>query len=82
MVSHNSGFDVAQFDLQHRGPGDFFGSRQHGLPAMKTANLTADVKLLDRTKAAAEDILSQSPDLKLYPGVKQKCAKLFESLTL
>ena len=82
MVSHNSGFDVAQFDLQHRGPGDFFGSRQHGLPAMKTANLTADVKLLDRTKAAAEEILSQSPDLKLYPGVKQKCAKLFESLTL
>lgn len=82
MVSHNSGFDVAQFDLQHRGPGDFFGSRQHGLPAMKTANLTADVKLLDRTKAAGRGNFISKPGFKTVPRCKQKCAKLFESLTL
>jgi ATP-dependent DNA helicase RecG len=37
MVANPSGFAVSQYDLEHRGPGDFFGSRQHGLPLMKTA---------------------------------------------
>ena len=55
----NDGFAIAEQDLQLRGPGDFFGSRQHGLPAFKVANLSLDVQTLQKAQAAAQMLLSE-----------------------
>ncbi|MBQ7902987.1 MAG: ATP-dependent DNA helicase RecG [Oscillospiraceae bacterium] len=82
MAANASGFAVSQYDLEHRGPGDFFGSRQHGLPLMKTAGLCSDLSLTQAAREAAIKILTDSPDLSEYPLIKQRTAKMFESLTL
>lgn len=50
----NDGFKVAEYDLKARGPGDFLGKRQHGLPQLKLADLTEDVDILMQTQEAAE----------------------------
>ena len=54
MCRTNDGFKIADKDLELRGPGDFFGKRQHGLPQLKVADFAADVALLKEAKAAAE----------------------------
>jgi len=82
MVANSSGFAVSQYDLENRGPGDFFGNRQHGLPVMKTAGLCSDIELTQRAKEAALNILKTSPDLSAYPAIKAKTARMFESITL
>ena len=51
LVSTNDGFVVAQKDLELRGAGEFFGTRQHGEPQMPALMLTGDVRLLERTRA-------------------------------
>ena len=70
MCETSDGFRIAEEDLRLRGPGDFFGSRQHGLPEMHVADLGTDTETLLRCKRAADDILSQDPDLRL-PENKQ-----------
>lgn len=57
MEKSNSGFDVAQKDLELRGPGDFFGIRQSGLPEFKLANLLKDMKILQDAQFAAKELL-------------------------
>jgi ATP-dependent DNA helicase RecG len=47
MADTNDGFVIAERDLQLRGPGDFFGTRQHGLPQLRAGDLTRDVELLE-----------------------------------
>ena len=54
MVRTQNGFELAEFDLQQRGPGEFFGTRQAGLPEFRVANLTRDRELLELAKAEAE----------------------------
>lgn len=56
--SHNSGFDVAEYDLQRRGPGEVYGIRQSGLPQFKIASLT-DIKLFKEAKTVAREILNR-----------------------
>jgi ATP-dependent DNA helicase RecG len=56
------GFALAQVDLELRGPGDFFGTRQSGLPPLKTAQLS-DVITLEAARAAAKDIFAADPEL-------------------
>ena len=63
LASTTDGFRIAEEDLKLRGPGDFFGSRQHGLPQMKLADLTGDMRLLSRTQEAARRLLAEDPDL-------------------
>lgn len=63
MCSTNDGFKISEEDLRLRGPGDFFGSRQHGLPEMHIAELGADVDVLMTAKADAESLLSADPNL-------------------
>ena len=65
MCSTNDGFKISEEDLRLRGPGDFFGSRQHGLPEMHIAELGADVDVLMTAKADAESLLSADPNLSL-----------------
>ncbi len=55
---HNSGFDVAEFDLQSRGPGEVFGLRQSGIPQFKVASIT-NIKLLLKCREAAKYILEK-----------------------
>ena len=66
-----SGFDLAEKDLEMRGPGDFIGVRQSGLPDLAIASLT-DAKLVGETREAAKKILRESPNLKNYPLLANK----------
>jgi ATP-dependent DNA helicase RecG len=67
MVRTTNGFEIADLDLQLRGPGEFFGTRQAGLPAFRVANLIRDRELLEVAKREARDLLGDSdvppPDL-------------------
>ena len=63
LASTTDGFRIAEEDLKARGPGDFFGNRQHGLPQLKLADLTGDMRLLHEAQEAANRLLSQDPDL-------------------
>ena len=65
MCETGDGFKIAEEDLRLRGPGDFFGSRQHGLPEMHVADLGTDTDTLMRSKEAADRILSLDPTLSL-----------------
>ncbi len=64
MCATNNGFEIADTDLRLRGPGDFFGSRQHGLPEMKIADL-ANMDYLKDATTASQKIISQDPELAL-----------------
>lgn len=66
IESAKSGFELAEKDLEIRGPGDFTGVRQSGLPDLAMASLT-DLKLVEETREAAKKILNNDPALKKYP---------------
>lgn len=61
MCMSGDGFYIAEQDLKLRGPGDFFGTRQHGLPEMKIANLFEDVDILSMAQGAAQQIMNNDP---------------------
>ena len=63
MTKTNDGFEISREDLALRGPGDFFGQRQHGLPALKIADLSCDMALLDEAQQAAKSWMAQDPAL-------------------
>ncbi len=65
MVETNDGFEIANFDLQLRGPGDLQGTRQSGMLDFKIADLTKDEKLVAYTRNFAQQILDKDPDLSL-----------------
>ena len=59
LCRHDSGFKIAEFDLKNRGPGDFFGQRQHGEVRFKIADLAADMTLIEQTKNLADRLCRQ-----------------------
>ena len=61
LCSTSDGFAVAQYDLETRGPGDFFGSRQHGLPALQIADLMNDTRTLHAAQSEAVALLAEDP---------------------
>ena len=63
MTRTNNGFEISQEDLHLRGPGDFFGQRQHGLPTLKIADLACDMQLLEEAQSAARALLCRDEDL-------------------
>lgn len=65
MSKTNDGFKLAEEDLKIRGPGDFFGNRQHGLPVLKISNMITDSELLYQTNLCAAEILNNDPELEL-----------------
>jgi ATP-dependent DNA helicase RecG len=64
MVETDDGFLLAEKDLELRGPGDFIGTRQSGLPDMPWLRAGYDSRLLDEARRAAERILSEDPELR------------------
>ena len=63
MCETNDGFKISEKDLELRGPGEFFGIRQHGLPELKVANLSTDMHIVAKAKTAAENLLLLDPGL-------------------
>ena len=75
----NDGFKIAEEDLRLRGPGDFFGERQHGLPQLGIADLAADMRVLKEAQGAAEELLRSDPGLTRpeHAGLLERVRKLF-----
>ncbi len=63
MTKTTDGFRISEEDLKARGPGDFFGKRQHGLPQLRVADLAGDMRVLKEAQGAAEQLLLQDPKL-------------------
>jgi ATP-dependent DNA helicase RecG len=63
MTRTNDGFEIAEMDLTLRGPGQFFGTRQHGLPEFKMADITSEIELLKVAKQDAIELLERDPKL-------------------
>jgi ATP-dependent DNA helicase RecG len=70
FASHNSGFDLSEYDLEKRGPGEVMGVRQHGMPSFKLADIVQDREILFDARKEAVKILKESPDLEDYKELK------------
>lgn len=83
MCESNDGFYISEEDLKLRGPGDFFGTRQHGLPEMRIANLFNDRDVLKDAQNCAEEILKKDKNLELseHQGIKEKITELTNKAT-
>ena len=79
MTQTNDGFKISEEDLRLRGPGDFFGARQHGLPEMHVADLGADVNVMQRAQDEAARVLAADPELKApeNAALKARIDRLF-----
>ena len=77
LCKTGDGFEIARADLAQRGPGDFFGRRQHGLPALHVADLAADLALMQDAREEAETILQQDPTLSGYPLLYDRVQRMF-----
>ena len=64
LKATNDGFQIAEEDLRLRGPGDFFGRRQHGLPQLRVADLAGDMRVLKEAQQAARALLEADPGLR------------------
>ncbi len=73
MTKTNDGFKIAEKDLELRGPGEFFGVRQHGIPEFKIANIFADKMVLEETSKVAKEIM-------MYKTSDQEFKPLFEKV--
>lgn len=80
MKDLSDGFKISEEDLRLRGPGDFFGSRQHGLPELRIANLADDLEVLSRAQLAALSILTEDPNLNRSENkqLEERIRTLFE----
>jgi ATP-dependent DNA helicase RecG len=81
MQKTNDGFEIAEKDLELRGTGEFFGTRQHGLPDLKIANLFKDIDVLKEAQAAAKQLLAEDRELSKPENelIKQKVLKRFSA---
>lgn len=74
LVKYDSGFRLAEIDLQMRGPGAVYGTAQSGIPDLKMANLT-DAITIKQARESAEMIIEKDPELKMYDGLRAKIAE-------
>ena len=81
MCKTNDGFIISEEDLKLRGPGDFFGTRQHGLPELKIANLFSDMKILKTAQTEAARIIKDDPTLSKLEnsGIRERIIKMFSN---
>ena len=78
MCSSNDGFYISEQDLKLRGPGDFFGLRQHGLPSLKIANLFEDGDILKKAQAAAREISPHLLDDEKFVPLYRRVVRIIE----
>ena len=79
MTKSNDGFRIAEEDLKLRGPGDFFGERQHGLPELHIADLASSLDILKLAQEEASGLLSRDPELNSCPALRYKVKRMLES---
>lgn len=80
MKKYSDGFKIADTDLKLRGPGDFFGSRQHGLPELKIADMVEDMDTLQNAQECAKSILRNDFSLSNHTALKKQMNKMFENI--
>ena len=78
MKSTSNGFKIAEYDLKTRGPGDFFGKKQHGLPNLKIADMVEDIQTLNLCRQCAEEMLKTDRRLDNYPLLCDKINEMFK----
>jgi ATP-dependent DNA helicase RecG len=79
LVKSENGFELAEYDLKLRGPGELYGLRQSGLPDLKMASLT-DVVLIKQCRAAAQGLIDSDPELKNYPLLAEKIVEFQKAI--
>lgn len=79
MYSTSDGFKIADEDLRLRGPGDFFGQRQHGLPQLKIADMMNNIDTLKEAQEAADSILAEDPTLHSHRALMAETTRLFRA---
>ncbi len=77
MTHSNDGFVISEKDLEIRGPGEFFGTKQHGLPELKIANLYKDMEILKQAQNSALKIIQADPGLMKHSELKKYLAEYF-----
>ena len=82
LANSNDGFEISEIDLRLRGPGQFLGTKQSGLPDFVLANLVNDSEILDLARCQAKEILSQDPELVKHVNLKQLMNQQWDALTL
>ena len=77
LCHSNNGFEIADEDLKIRGPGEFFGSKQSGLPNLKIASFVDDIETAKQASEAAKYIFSKDRELKYHKGIEESINRLF-----
>lgn len=82
MCDTTDGFKISEYDLKLRGPGDFFGGRQHGLPELRVADMAENMDVLQKAQEAALSLLEQDPALALpeHRALKAVCRRILQSV--
>jgi ATP-dependent DNA helicase RecG len=78
MVKTHDGFRIAEEDLNIRGPGEFFGTRQSGMPDLKIANIVRDARLLQEARKEAFKLIEKDPEVKGFPHLKKSLESFWE----
>ena len=81
VKTENSGTKLAEIDLKLRGPGEIFGTKQHGFPTLKIANFF-DLSLIEKTRDEARKLLKSDPNLKMHKNLKNAIEKRFSQTIL
>ncbi|MEG0854753.1 MAG: ATP-dependent DNA helicase RecG [Angelakisella sp.] len=79
LCKTTDGFAIAEYDLATRGPGDFFGMRQSGLPQLRVANLSQDIEVLEQTRTEAAGLLENDPTLDALPLLRKRIEKMMKT---
>ncbi|HHT9113346.1 MAG: hypothetical protein HZA47_00480 [Planctomycetes bacterium] len=80
MTKTCDGFKIAEMDFKLRGPGEFFGTRQHGLPELKISDLIRDFPILKQARSDAFEIVSKDPRLtqETHRKIRQRVLETFK----
>ena len=83
LCNISDGFKIAEYDLKTRGPGDFFGNMQHGLPSFKIADMAGDMRIVKKASEAAVKLLRTDPNLEKEENkaLKDEVNNLFQEKT-
>jgi ATP-dependent DNA helicase RecG len=78
MEASCDGFKIAEEDLEIRGPGEFFGTRQSGIPDLKVANIIRDISILEASRKEAFALADAQPSLKDHPLLREALNRKWE----